>query len=253
MIDAFWRRLNLNLLLAVFLAVILWLFVTGDNITRNTPVRKIMTGVPLSYENLQQGLAVVKMPQTVDMTLEGVPRAFDELQESDLEAYLDLAELEAGRHQVQVRGRASRGLILISLAPRQVEVSIEELDSGVFPVEVQFLGRPAGGWVRQSYSCHPLQLELEAVPSLLQRVDRVVVHVDLSGREDRFEIETTPLLLDEHGEEIGGVAVSPPKVTVMVHLAEEDKEDSPRAGADRIGPLGRSGPPGGGRAKETAA
>jgi len=42
MMEKFLRRLNLNLILAVFLAVVLWLFVTGDNITRTTPVRKII-------------------------------------------------------------------------------------------------------------------------------------------------------------------------------------------------------------------
>ncbi|NLA11911.1 MAG: hypothetical protein GX883_07295, partial [Firmicutes bacterium] len=123
--DKFLSRFNLNLLLAAFLAVILWLFVTGDDITRSTAVRKIIQEVPLSYENLDPGLTVVKMPQTVDMTLEGLPGTFDELAESELEAYLDLTEVEAGTHQVQVRGKAPRGLILISVAPRQVEVSIE--------------------------------------------------------------------------------------------------------------------------------
>lgn len=225
--DKFLRRFNLNLLLAVFLAVILWLFVTGDDITRTTVVRKIIQEVPLSYENLDPGLTVVKMPQTVNMTLEGLPGIFDELAESELEAYLDLTGIEEGTHQVQVRGKAPRGLILISLAPRQVEVNIEKLQSKEYPVEVQFLGQPAAGWVRQKHSCHPVQLELEAVPALLEKVARVVVHVDLSDRSDRFETEVMPLLLDSDGNEIGGVTVSPPKVTVMVHLAPEEEEDEP--------------------------
>jgi len=49
------------------------------------------------------------MPQTVNMTLEGLPHAFDELEESELEAYLDLTAIEAGTHQVQVRGRHRAG------------------------------------------------------------------------------------------------------------------------------------------------
>lgn len=225
--DKFLSRFNLNLLLAAFLAVILWLFVTGDDITRSTAVRKIIQEVPLSYENLDPGLTVVKMPQTVDMTLEGLPGTFDELSESELEAYLDLTEVEAGTHQVQVRGKAPRGLILISVAPRQVEVSIETIQAKTYPVEVQFLGRPAAGWVRQKHSCHPVQLELEAVPALLEKVARVVVYVDLSEQSDRFETEVMPLLLDGDGEEIGGVTVSPPKVTVMVHLAAAEESEPP--------------------------
>jgi YbbR domain-containing protein len=224
--DKFLSSQNISRILAVFLAVILWLFVTGDNITRTTPVRKIITDVPLSYENLQPGLAVVKIPQTVDMTLEGVPRAFDELLESDLEAYLDLSELEAGTHQVQVRGKASRGLTLISLAPRQVEVIIEELQSGLFSVELEFSGDPAPGWSKHSCTYHPLQVRLEAVPSVLEQVARVVIHVDLSERHNLFETELTPLLFNASGEEISGVAVSPSKISVTVHLSQTDESEA---------------------------
>ncbi len=213
---------NVSRILAVFLAVILWLFVTGDNITRTTSVRKIITDVPLSYENLQPGLAVVKMPQTVDMTLEGVARSFDELLESDLEAYLDLSELEAGVHQVQVRGKAAHGLTLISLAPRQVEVIIEELQSELFPVEIEFSGDPVPGWSKQSHSFRPQQIHLEAVPSVLGEVARVVIHVDLSGRHGTFEIEEAPQLLTVSGEEISGVTAAPPKIAVTVNLIQAD-------------------------------
>ncbi len=216
---------NISRILAVFMAVILWLFVTGDNITRTTPVRRIITDVPLSYENLQPGLAVVKMTQTVDMTLEGVPGALDELMVSDLEAYLDLSELEAGTHQVQVRGRAARGLTLISLAPRQVEVIIENLETELFPVEVEYFGDPAQGWVRESHSFHPMQIRLEAVQSVLDQIDQVVVHVDLSEKQSPFEIEVAPILYNASGEEISGVAMTPQKVSVVVHLSQTETDD----------------------------
>lgn len=214
---------NVSRILAVFLAIILWLFVTGDNITRTTSVRKIITGVPLSYENLHPGLAVVKIPQTVDMTLEGVARNFDELLESDLEAYLDLSELEAGTHQVQVRGKAAHGLTLVSLAPRQVEVIIEEIQTEPFPVEIEFSGEPVPGWGMQSHSFRPQQIHLEGVSSVLEGVARVIVHVDLSERHGIFEVELAPQLLTASGEEISGVKAVPPKIVVTVTLIQIDE------------------------------
>lgn len=228
--NRFLRNLNLNLLIAAFLAIVLWLFVTGDDITRTTTVRKIVQGVPLSYENLEPGLAVVKMPQTVDMTLDGLPGAFDVLEESELEAYLDLTAVRAGTQQVQVRGKVPRDLLLVSLAPQQVEVTIEKLKSKRFAVEVQFQGRPAAGWTKQKHSCHPGHLELEAVTSLLNKVSRVVVYVELDDKRESFQVEVAPLLLDDSGTELGGVVVSPPKVTVAVELEEmeaAEKEAGP--------------------------
>lgn len=224
--DKFLSSQNVSRVLAVFLAVILWLFVTGDNITRTTPVRKIITGVPLSYENLQPGLAVVKMPQTVDLTLEGVPGAFDDLLVGDLEAYLDLSALEEGVHQVQVRGKAPRGLVLISLAPRQVDVTIEEIQSALFSVELEFFGEPVPGWIHGSHILHPPQVRLEAVPSVLEGVAGVVIRTDLSGKEGSFETEAVPILLDASGEEISGVAVVPQRISVTVNLRQSEESDA---------------------------
>ena len=45
-------------ILALFMAIALWLFVMGDNITRNTPSRTVMKDVPLNYGNLEHGLVV---------------------------------------------------------------------------------------------------------------------------------------------------------------------------------------------------
>lgn len=216
-------RNHLNLLIAVFLAILLWLFVTGDDITRATMVRKIIQEVPLSYENLDAGLTISKMPQTVDITVEGLPDAFDELEESELEAYLDLTGVKSGVHQVRVRGKAPQGLSLVSLAPQQVEVHIEKLKSRHFPVEVHFRGQPARGFVRQQYICRPAQVKLEAVSAQLNKVARVVVSVDLSDQKDYLEVELTPQLLDESDKEITGMVISPPKVTVAVQIEAKEK------------------------------
>ncbi|NLA05609.1 MAG: hypothetical protein GX881_07865 [Firmicutes bacterium] len=217
-------RNHLYLLIAVFSAIVLWLFVTGDDITRATMVRKIIQEIPLSYENLDPDLTVSKMPPTVDMTLEGLPDAFDELEESELEAYLDLTGVKAGTRQVRVRGKAPHGLALVSLAPQQVEVHIEKLKIKRFPVEVLFQGRPAAGISRRQHLCRPEQVKLEAVNSLLSKVARVVVYVDLKDRKDYFEVEAVPQLLDSSGKEVTGVVISPPKVTVAVHLVKEKNE-----------------------------
>lgn len=71
--EKFLRSNYLARALAVFLAIALWLFVTGDNITRNTPSRTVMKDVPLNYENLEPGLVVTSELGTVDVTLEGWP------------------------------------------------------------------------------------------------------------------------------------------------------------------------------------
>ncbi|HHX86689.1 MAG TPA: hypothetical protein GX693_00765, partial [Firmicutes bacterium] len=137
MIRKLFKGNNPARILSVSLAIILWLFVSGDNLTRTTPIRKVIQGVPLQFENLDEGCTVTEIPAAVDITLEGVSGAFDGLTIEELEAYIDLSEKPAGKYQVKVRGKPPRGLTLIAFYPETVEVVIEELLNDNFKVEIQ--------------------------------------------------------------------------------------------------------------------
>lgn len=212
--------------LALFLAVILWLFVTGDDIARTTPTRRLVQGVPLVYENLEEGHVVMEMPQTVDVVLEGLPSAFDGLSAEDLEAYVDLNGREDGSHQLRVQGKPPRGLTLISYAPEQVTVKIEQVLSGEFPVELEMVGSPPPGWELESYRLRPEKIRLEAPRSIFERVMRVLVRVDLEGIKGRYEKELAPLLLDARGAEVTGAQMEPDRFTVEIVLTEIETEEA---------------------------
>lgn len=220
--EKFWRSNLVDRALAIFLAIALWLFVTGDNITRTTPSRKVIEGVPLEYANLEKGHAVTGLPATVDVTLEGLADTFDGLTMSEVEAYLDLSGLESGLHQVRVQGRPPRGLTLVSFSPAQVEVLIEPLHSALYPVRVEFDGTPAAGWTRQSYTCEPMQVSVEAAQSVLDSIGRVVAYVDLNGRRQSFQVTPAPVVFDLSGEEISGLEIKPARVTISVDMIHRE-------------------------------
>ena len=229
MIKRLFRGNNLARILSVFLAIILWLFVSGDNLTRNTPIRKVIQGVPLQFENLDEGYTVTEIPATVDITLEGVSGAFDGLTIEELEAYIDLAEKPAGKHQVKVRGKPPRGLTLITFYPETVEVVIEELVNDYFEVEIKKEGKPARGWkVLLPWKCLPEQVVVEAPRSVFETIGQVIVKADLNGAQGVYRQELVPVVLDREGNELLGVGVSPGKVEVTIILVKEEPEDSNR-------------------------
>lgn len=220
--EKFLRSNYLARALAVFLAIALWLFVTGDNITRNTPSRTVMKDVPLNYENLEPGLVVTSELGTVDVTLEGLADAFEGLTISDVDAHVDLAEKEAGVHRLQVRVKPPRGLELVTFTPEQVELVIEPLISADFPVYVEYSGTPAAGWMRQKAGFEPMHISVEGPQSMIETISRVVLYIDQSGKRSEFKGELAPVLLDDQGKEIDskGLEISPEKIAFTIYFVE---------------------------------
>lgn len=212
--------------LALFLAVALWLFVIGDSITRTTPSRKHIEGVPLVYENLETGLVVTSLPTIVSVTLEGLPEAFDGLMIDELEAYVDLAEKEPGLYRLRVRGKPPRGLTLVVFTPDEVEVVIEPLQAASYNVYAEFYGTPADGWSRQSFSYEPMQVRAEAPQSVLEQISRVVLRIDQSGMREENRGELAPLILDMEGNELTGVSLIPEKISFMINLVKNEDNGS---------------------------
>ncbi len=205
-------------ILALFMAIALWLFVMGDNITRTTPVRKEIQGVPLNVENLEDGLVVTDAPASVSVILEGLPAAFEGLTVDELEAYVDLAEKGPGNHRLRVRGKPPRGLSLITFSPEQVNITLEALNSAVFQVAVDFYGEPAQGWTRKTFSLDPASVRVEAPQSTFELIEQVVLRIDQSGLSGQTRRQATPVAVDSQGEELPGVTLIPGEITITINL-----------------------------------
>ncbi|HED23531.1 MAG TPA: hypothetical protein ENN91_00225 [Firmicutes bacterium] len=216
--DSIFRSNNFARILAVVLAVILWLFVTGDKITRTTPSRKVWQDVPLRVENLDQDYVVTDIPASVDITLEGLPDDFEDLAIHELDAYVDLAGKEPGTHLVRVQGRPPRSLNLIMLEPEQVRVSIEIYRSGDFPVELEFLSEPAEGWELKEWVIDPETVFVGAPGSIFEKVDKIILYVDLTGMRSVERINLTPLAFDEDNNPVTGLVIDPAEIAVRLVL-----------------------------------
>jgi YbbR domain-containing protein len=214
----FLRSNNFALVLSVLLAIVLWLFVTGDKITRTTPAIKVWQDVPIRVENLNQDFVITDMRTTVDITLEGLPDAFEELPIQELDAFVDLAGKEAGTHLVRVQGRPPRGLNLVLIEPEQVRIVIEAYYSKDFEIELEFIGEPAPGWELTNYTLLPETVLVGAEESLFENVSLVKLIIDLSGMSLFESVELAPLAYDEEGNPVIGVAIEPNLVTVRLEF-----------------------------------
>lgn len=126
MVAKYFNKKNLTIiLLSVFLAVILWLFVVGDTFFQVLPKRKILEEVPLVYINLEDGLEVSGMPESVSIVLEGLPENLQDKSPESLVAFIDLKDKKEGDHKVDIKINPPEGLSVVSFLPSGAEIKIE--------------------------------------------------------------------------------------------------------------------------------
>ena len=217
----FLRSNNLVRIISLFMAIILWLFVTGDKITRTTPSRKVWQDVPLRIENLSQNYVVTDMPSSVNVTLEGLPEAFEDLPVNEIDVFVDLANREAGNHLLRVQGTAPRGLTLVLLEPEQVRVSMETYKSENFTLEVEIIGEPAAGWQLAEFLIMPEEVLIGAPQSIFEKISSVVVLLDITGMRLLESVELAPVIYDAEGNRINGVVVDPSLITVRLEFVRQ--------------------------------
>lgn len=228
--EKFLRSNNFARILAFSLAIILWLYVHGDEFIRTTPDQETFEDVPLQVENLNQDYILTEIPATVDLTLEGLPENFEDLATQEIEAFVDLTDKEPGIHLVRVQGRPPRGLSLVSLEPDQVRVEIEEYITGEFPLEIDIVGEPAENWELIEYTIEPEEVFVGAPQSIFDQIEKVVVGIDIAGMRFFDRINTEPVAFDEDEMPIyDDILIDPEQVTVRLdfeRLDEPEPEES---------------------------
>ncbi len=228
--EKFLRSNNFARIMAIFLALILWLFVTGDKITQTTPSREEFQEVPLRVENLHQDYVVTEMPSSVDLTLEGLPENFENVTTQDMDAFIDLTDKEPGSHLVRVQGRTPRGLSLISFEPEQVRIKIEAYLSDEFTVETEIFGEPAEGWQLADYSLEPDSVLVGAPASKFEKVERIMVLIELTGMKYVERIELEPAAYDEDESPLTGLLIDPETISIRLEFERieepEEEEDN---------------------------
>ena len=61
--------------------------------------------------------------------------------------------------------------------------------------------------------------------SILEQVSRVVLPVDQSGLRDEYRAEIAPVALDQHGEELADLTITPEKIAVVVQFVKLENQD----------------------------
>ncbi len=202
------------LALAIFVALVLWVQVTGGSARE---LQRTFTGIPLGWRDIPEELAVLEItPAQVDVTLRGDREIMQDLTRDDFIATVSLAGAESGTLNYFVTVSVPRGIQLVQVAPQTVSVALEREVEEVYPVRVELTGVP--NVELAAPSTDPAQVVVNGPASRMREVSRVIAQVDVDGleRDLRERVLCTPV--DIRGEPVRGVLVTPRQIDISVPL-----------------------------------
>lgn len=214
-----------NKLFAFSLAVILWLFVAGDDHggTSFDVMQHTFYNIPLSWRNLGENLTITEMPEHVNITLQGRASDFAGLTPADLEAYVELDNRKEGRHLIRITAVAPPTVTIIRLEPTRAEVVLEELVTRQMKVEGKVTGSPADGLIVEEVTFTPEEAFVKGPSNVVSRVDRLLCILNMEGVTRGYKGKKDLIAVDAQGRQLD-VEISPEVVEVKATVGYPEKE-----------------------------
>lgn len=177
------RHLGLKLM-AVALAMLLWLIVAGDHLVERS------LRVPLEFRNIPPELELVGDPPTeVDVRLRGSSALLGRLEPRDIVAVLDLASARPGSRMFHLRSdevRAPYGVEVAQVIPGTLAVDVEKSGRRTVPVVPALDGEPAPGFVIGRVTSEPPTVEVAGPESRLRQLTGATTEpVQITGSRAR--------------------------------------------------------------------
>ena len=188
------RHLGLKLL-ALGLAVLLWIVVSGE-----ATVERGLS-VPLELQNFPPNLELqIKPPSNIDVRVRGGSGALSRLLPADIVAVLDLRAAAPGQrlfHLTPDQVRVPFGVEIAQITPTTVAMVFEKSATKRVPIVPQIEGKPAPGFVVGRMTSDPETVEIIGPESAVKRAAAALTEpISVAGTRDRVSGTVTVGMLD---------------------------------------------------------
>jgi YbbR domain-containing protein len=187
--------------------------------------RALSSAVPLKVVGQDPSLVInSKLPAEVEVALRAPRSVWDviEANPQSVQALLDLSGLSSGEHiadlQVQVDARPVQ---IVSVTPNTVTFTLEALSAKTFPVDLSLAGVPAIGYQAGDASLDAAEVLVAGAQSQVQKVERARISINLGGIRENFDQTLKVEVLDENGQKVDGVNVSPETIQVTLPVTQQ--------------------------------
>ncbi len=222
MLSSFWRNVR-TFLWALLLALAVWLAA----VTAADPDEVRAYPTPVSVEVIGQDPGLVvdgTLPKQVELTLRAPQSVWDQLtaKPDTVRAILDLSGLSAGVHTVNIQIQVSvRPVRIVSASPSSVVVTMEPLVTRSLALQATVQGQPAIGYQPGELTIDPKQVLLAGPQSVVARVTRVRVNIDITGIRESIDQSVPIEALDQNNSQITSLTIQPDSAHVTLPVTRQ--------------------------------
>lgn len=207
-----------TMILALILAMVVWVVAINEGSREEF----FPEGIPVEVVNRQEGLILVgEVEELVRIRIRAPEDSWKDLSVNSFRAFIDLAGLGSGLHEVDVQVEVSNPQVrIMEEDPAKVTVRLEELGEKEVEVRADVLDSAPLGYTFKSPTVIPSRVRISGPQTAVERVAEAVVDVWLRGEKATIEREFDVSPRDAQGDVVRGLAVSPPTVMVKVPIEQ---------------------------------
>ena len=199
------KKLTANLglkILAVLFSVVIWFIVVNINdpvdktVFRNVPVEILNTEAVTSQGKVYE---ILDETDVIDVTVWAKRSILDTLGKENVIATADMQEINFMDTMVRIKlatNKYNDKLENISSSTENMLISIEDMKREQFLITTVAMGEPAEGYILGSVSSDQNLVSLSGPESIVSRVDRAEVSVDVAGLSQDIRTDASIRLYD---------------------------------------------------------
>jgi len=207
-------------LIALILALTIWVVALRE---QNPMVQDhFPQGIPIEVVNKGEDLLILgDFKEEVTLLIRAPQKVWGDLGAEEFHAYIDLADLGVGTHEVPVKVQHPGTVRVVEKSPDVVSITLDKAARRSFRVGVNILGEVPVGYKYGVPVVTPSQVVVSGPQSLVDQVEAVVIDLQLRGEKATIEKAFEPWPQNRIGSTVSGVEISPPQVMVQLPIEQE--------------------------------
>lgn len=202
--------------IAFLIACALWMYVMNDQ----NPLVERNYVVNLELRNVPDEMIVLNVPDKVRVKVQAQRTVLGDMSDKEVTAYVDFADKNIGQQTLPVKAQFSQGTVL-EVYPNNIYAYLDSVSEKVMDVDTRVIGIPASDFTLSKREVIPANVTVKGATHRINEMARVVAPVDVSERENDFQVESTLIAMNKSGLEMSDLQITPTKAQVKATLVRQ--------------------------------
>lgn len=214
---SFFDRDNMLARVVAFLiACALWMYVMNDQ----NPLVERNYVVNLELRNVPEGMLALNTPDKVRVKVQAQRTAMGDITEKEITAYVDFDDKNIGQQTLPVKAQFSQGTV-VEIYPNNIYAYLDSVSEKVMDVDTRVIGIPASDFTLSKREVTPGTVLVRGATHRINEMAKVVAPVDISERENDFQVESTLIAMSDKGLEMPDLQITPAKAQVKASVVRQ--------------------------------